>query len=55
MKDWHAFLKEQEDVAHESAGEREVKELNLSLLGRFYVEPYDGKADFYGQFYSKIT
>lgn len=55
VKDWHAFLKEQRELAHRYAGEKEMKELNLSLLGRFYVEPYDGKADFYGQFYSKIT
>lgn len=54
---WHYFLK---DVGHginkAAGGEREKlqKTVNVSILNRFFLNPYDWKEEFYSQFYSRF-
>lgn len=57
VNDWHYFLK---DTAREvgGAGEERREQLNrtvnLYILDRFFLKPYNRNAEFYGQFYSRL-
>ena len=53
--DWHRFLKKLEDdiaSSGDAAGE-EAKKINMLLLNKFYILPYE-KDDFYSQLYFRM-
>lgn len=48
--DWHFLLKGLQDRLNESGDLQLRKQLNMELLERFYVHPYDMNRDFYEQY-----
>ena len=52
--DWHAFRKKIEGILLEMEDENQKKTISMFLLNTFFVNPYDGKMDFYEQFYERI-
>jgi hypothetical protein len=54
VKDWHFFMKDMQEIVAEAENEAISKNLNMYLLKMFYVNQYDGMADFYGQFYERM-
>lgn len=51
---WHYLVNNLEDAV---AGARDMnlaKRLNMLMLQTFYLEPYDGEEDFYGQFAQRL-
>ena len=53
--DWHYYLKDlEEEIAAKADDPSFAKMISLSVLKVFYMMPYDGAADFYGQFYSRM-
>lgn len=52
--DWHYFLL---DLQEKMAGRQEEafqREVNMLVLNRFYLAPYDLSSDFYEQFYGRL-
>ena len=55
ISDWHYYLKDlEEEIAAKADDPSFAKMVSLSVLKVFYMMPYDGAADFYGQFYSRM-
>lgn len=53
--DWHYYLKDlEEEIVAKADDPSFAKMVSLSVLKVFYMMPYDGAADFYGQFYSRM-
>ncbi len=52
--DWHDFRKQMEEVIENTEDEKTVKTITMFLLNTFFIQPYDGKADFYEQFYERL-
>lgn len=52
--DWHAFRKKIEGILLEMEDENQKKTISMFLLNTFFVNPYDGKMDFYEQFYERM-
>ena len=52
--EWHYFLNEVEKVIQSVQDDQLVKNLNMYLLNRFYVKPYDTQVDFYEQFMERL-
>ena len=52
--DWHAFRKKIERILLEMEDENQKKTISMFLLNTFFVNPYDGKMDFYEQFYERM-
>lgn len=50
VNNWHYLLKDVQEVLEESTNEELIKNLNLYILNRFYVKPYDTERNFYEQF-----
>ena len=50
---WHFFLKRMGELLA-SGNEEEQKQMNLYLLRLFFLTPYDGARDFYGQVDARI-
>ena len=50
---WHFFLKRMGELLV-SGSEEEQKQMNLYLLRLFFLTPYDGARDFYGQVDARI-
>lgn len=50
--DWHYYLKELEKKV--KADPEQIKPVSMELLNKFYMEPYEWKQDFYGQFYERL-
>lgn len=50
---WHYFLNEISELL-ESASEEDAKNLNLFVLNKFYLLPYDENRDFFSQFEERI-
>lgn len=50
---WHFFLKRMGELLA-SGNEEEQKQTNLYLLRLFFLTPYDGARDFYGQVDARI-
>ncbi|WP_243008951.1 YkgJ family cysteine cluster protein [Clostridium sp. AM58-1XD] len=51
---WHSFLKGLQAQIMQSGDETWVKNANMYVLRKFYLQPYDREADFYGQFYTRL-
>ena len=54
VRDWHYFLLDVQEVLYDTQEEQLIRNLNLYLLNRFYLQPYDEKQDFYIQFYERL-
>ncbi len=52
---WHYFLNRMEEVLVSIEDENMVKQLNMVVLQMFFLAPYDGKVDFYEQFYARMA
>ena len=51
---WHDYLKRVGDEVKHAQEEARMKELTMSVLKRFYLQPYEEK-DFYSQFYERLA
>lgn len=54
IRDWHYFLKDTGESIGKKGEEGFAKTVNMKLLTMFYLTPYDGGRDFYGQFYERL-
>lgn len=54
IKDWHGFLKKIQGLIQTAESKERIKALNMQLLNRFYVTPYEER-DFYAQFYQRLS
>lgn len=53
--DWHYFLTDLQEEMEERRDEELRKKENLRLLETFYLTDYDPEADFYSQFYDRLS
>ena len=51
---WHYFLNELEESVRGAEDSEAAKQLNMRLLQVFYLAPYDGESDFFGQFQERM-
>lgn len=54
VMDWHSYLKSLQEQAAKCQDEKQLKNMSLFLLQKFYLTPYDYNADFYQQFYERL-
>lgn len=54
VTDWHYFLKDVQEVLYGTEDTGLIKNLNLYVVNRFYLKPYETERDFYGQFYERL-
>lgn len=54
MADWHYFLLDVQEVLYNSEDSQLVKNLNLYVVNRFYMQAYETDRDFYEQFYERL-
>ncbi len=54
VSDWHYFLKDVQEVLYDAEDTELIKNLNLYVVNRFYIKPYEPERDFYGQFYERL-
>ena len=55
VNNWHYLLKDVQAVLAGSENEELIKNLNLYVLNRFYVKPYETGRDFYEQFNERLA
>lgn len=55
VNNWHYLLKDVQSVIQSSENEELIRNLNLYILNRFYVKPYDTACDFYKQFNERMV
>ena len=55
IKDWHYFLKDIQKRAQSELEEKKMKELSMSVLNLFYIQPFDSETDFYQTFYKRLN
>ncbi|MDC7286477.1 YkgJ family cysteine cluster protein [Blautia schinkii] len=54
INDWHYFLLDVQEVLYNTEDTQLIKNLNLYVVNRFYIKPYDTDKDFYEQFYQRL-
>lgn len=54
VTDWHYFLKDVQEVLYQTEDTELIKNLNLYVIKRFYLELYEEERDFYEQFYERL-
>lgn len=54
VSDWHYFLKDVQEVLYNAQDTELIKNLNLYVVNRFYIKPYEEERDFYEQFYERL-
>ena len=54
VADWHYFLLDAQKGIRAMGDQGRAKAANLYLLNRFFLTPYDGNREFYGQFYERL-
>ena len=52
--DWHYFLLDVQEVLYNATDPELIKNLNLYVVNRFYMKPYEETKDFYEQFQSRL-
>lgn len=52
---WHQFLINVQEVLYKTDDTELIKNLNMYVLNRFYLNPYESNLDFYTQFYDRLT
>lgn len=54
VADWHYFLLDVQEVMYNSEDSQLIKNLNLYVINRFYMQAYSEEEDFYTQFYARL-
>ena len=54
VNDWHYFLLDVQEVLYNAEDSELIRNLNLFVVNRFYLKPYDQTQDFYTQFYERL-
>ena len=54
VNDWHYFLLDVQEVLYNAEDSGLIRNLNLFVVNRFYLKPYDQDQDFYTQFYERL-
>lgn len=54
VADWHYFLLDVQEVLYGAADAQLIKNLNLYVVNRFYLKPYEKNQDFYEQFEERL-
>ena len=54
INDWHYFLLDVQEVLYNTEDAQLIKNLNLYVVNRFYIKPYETDKDFYEQFYQRL-
>ena len=54
VSDWHYFLIDVQEVLYNAQDTELIKNLNLYVVNRFYIKPYEEERDFYEQFYERL-
>ena len=54
MADWHYFLLDVQEVLYNATDVQLIKNLNLYVVNRFYMKPYEENRDFYEQFQERL-
>ena len=54
VNDWHYFLLDVQEVLYNAEDPNLIRNLNLFVVNRFYLKPYDQNQDFYIQFYERL-
>ena len=54
VADWHYFLLDVQEVLYNATDAQLIKNLNLYVVNRFYLKPYEEKRDFYEQFQERL-
>lgn len=57
ISDWHFFLRDLQELLlrTEHGGDEKAKEVSMMVLKTFYLQPFDAAADFYEQFYERLS
>ena len=55
VADWHYFLLDVQEVLYNATDAQLIKNLNLYVVNRFYMKPYEVGRDFYEQFEERLT
>lgn len=55
VRDWHYFLKDVQEVLYQTEDTDKIRDLNLYVVKKFYMLPYDQERDFYPQFYERLS
>lgn len=54
ISDWHYFLLDIQEVLYNTEDTELIRNLNLYVVNRFYLKPYEEGKDFYEQFYERL-
>lgn len=54
VSDWHYFLKDVQEILYNTGDTELIRNLNLYIVNRFYMKPYEPERDFYEQFYERL-
>lgn len=54
VADWHYFLLDVQEVLYNSEDSQLIRNLNLYVVNRFYIQAYNEEEDFYAQFYARL-
>ena len=55
IADWHYFLLDVQEVLYNATDAQLIKNLNLYVVNRFYMKPYNENLDFYQQFEERLA
>ena len=54
VADWHYFLLDVQEVLYNAEDDQLIRNLNLYVVNRFYMKPYEANRDFYQQFQERL-
>ena len=54
VADWHYFLLDVQEILYKATDPELIKNLNLYVVNRFYMKPYEETKDFYEQFQGRL-
>lgn len=54
IKQWHSLVKSIQKLAVDGLEDALLKQLNLTVLTKFYMQPFDPNVDFYDQFQARL-
>ncbi|MDD3142557.1 MAG: YkgJ family cysteine cluster protein [Lachnospiraceae bacterium] len=52
---WHYFLSDLQNLIKDAQDEEQIKAMNMYVLKKFYMSPYDLEEDFYLQFQERLS
>lgn len=54
IADWHYHIRGLQEKIKTLTDEKEIKNISMTMLMKYYLTPYDINADFYSQFYERF-